>query len=186
MFLRSENTKFPVASEIAIVLISCQCNNNFQIFVHQRKKTIICPSGSAILQKSNYRFSCYEELIVTHVCFPCPWFSISSCGSLKGLSDCRVSDWPMDAWFEPVEGKVVVQGVQARAQLCCRNRRQCTLCLAVELQIHIPPQPDTSEDHGGGGRPTNGQRRELSPYLWIGIEINQLSTTCTIKQTVQR
>ncbi|CAL8403455.1 unnamed protein product [Arctogadus glacialis] len=77
----------------------------------------------------------------------------------QGLSDCRVSDWPMDAWFEPVEGKVVVQGVQARAQLCCRNRRQCTLCLAVELQIHIPPQPDTSEDHGGGGRPTNGSVR---------------------------
>ena len=70
----------------------------------------------------------------------------------------------MDPWFEVEESVVGVQGVQARAQLCCRSGRECTLCLAVELQIHITPQPDTSEAHEGGGRPTNGQRNE-SPYL---------------------
>ena len=71
----------------------------------------------------------------------------------------------MDPGFEDEEGVVDVQWVHARAQLCCKNKQECTLCLAVELQIYVIRQPDTSEDHEGVGTPTNGQRRELSPYL---------------------
>ncbi|CAL8340701.1 unnamed protein product [Lota lota] len=64
----------------------------------------------------------------------------------------------MDPPFEAEESVVDVQRVQAQARLCCRNRRECKLCLAVELHIHIHPQLDTSDgDEGGGrgGRPTN-------------------------------
>ncbi|KAK0154043.1 Interleukin-17 receptor C [Merluccius polli] len=77
-------------------------------------------------------------------------------GELEGgLSNCSVSDdLPMDPPFEDEEDVVDVQGVQARAQLCCRNRQECKLCLAVELWIHVHPQLDLSD--GGGGR-TNAQ-----------------------------
>lgn len=78
----------------------------------------------------------------------------------KGLSDCTIKNLLYQA-----NGTVDVQKIQPGFKLCCEDKPACTLCLVIEIELHIPLDRNLEvEDHSGGDeddKETMGEKRRL-------------------------